>query len=334
MDTPNASPTAPALLPGARTWLLRLPVLVLAIGLLVSLAADALLIGPVFGRPRLALERDIDTLVVGASHSACAFDPQVLGHAASVARHGELMLSTEAKLEALLGANPQVRTVILAFSPIHVAAWQDAYLFGGNAESRAQVMDYYPLYNERTRALFPLANADALLASLKYDHGVPFDYTEDSILYAHYVLGSLTPQSYRFWGGFTPIRGTHLGPALMDRVIRKYFQEDGEVAGISALAIESLMRMVALTQERGVRLVLVDTPVHPRFRARVPERHRAAHAEVLDDVARRYPAVEIVRHSDLDLPDKWFLDPDHLNRPGARAYTERLVALLEEGAAR
>jgi hypothetical protein len=330
MTTPPTPDSDPQARRATRAWLRLVPVLILAAGVLVSLVADVLFIKPVFREARFHLEPDVQTLIVGASHAACAFDPKVFGQAASVARHGELMLSTHAKLAALLDDNPAVRTVLLAFSPVHLGAWQDEHLFGGNAASRAQLMDYYPLYDELTRARLPLANPDVLLASLKYDFGVPFDYTGDTGLFVRHSLGRLEPGHYRFWGGYTPLDGTHLSPALVERVLQKYFGDDDEPAGVSELAVDSLMRMLGLARERGLRMLLVDTPVHGSFRALVPERFRSHHAAVLDEVARRFPEVQILRHGALDLPDESFLDPDHLNRAGGRAYSELLREQLDE----
>ncbi|RKY18467.1 MAG: hypothetical protein DRQ55_13285 [Planctomycetota bacterium] len=319
----------------ARAWLLRVATLVLVAGLIVSALAKATLIGPLFGDVDLELEGGVQTLLVGASHAACAFNPEVLsgdalGQVVSVARQAELMLSTDAKLEALLDDNPGVRRVILAVSPIHMATWQDEHLFGRSPHSRAQIMDYYPLYGEHTRALLPLSNPDVLLAALKYDFGVPFNYTDDTGLYVRHLLGQMQPQHYRFWGGYTPPGGTHVAQRWADFVIKKYFYEDGEVGGVSELAIQSLERLAQRVHERGIQLVLVDTPAHERFRVAIPERHKLAYAALLKDLVERFPTIRIVNHADMALPDEWFYDPDHLNRGGGEAYSAILLETLTE----
>ena len=325
----------------ARRFLVQVPLVILLLGAVVSVAADALLIGPVFRGAQLELAEETRTLVVGASHAACAFDPAVLGGpdadgapsplgpVVNAARHGELMLSTLAKLERLLDDNPQVERVVLAFSPIHVAQWQDIHLLGGVPEARAQLLEYYPLYGPWEREQLTTV-PDVFLARLKYDAGVPLDFTEDTGVFVRHLAGRLAPEQYRFWGGYTGLGGSHLEQRLLDHIVEKYFVVDGAEAGVSERAVAAVERLVERTRARGVALALVDTPVHPRFAARVPALHRDVHAEVLAEVAARFPEARLLRHGDLPVPDDHFLDPDHQNRAGARAYG----ALVREELAR
>jgi hypothetical protein len=341
----------------ARTWLRRVPALLLVGLVLVALVSNALLVGPVFRPVDLALGPEVHTLIVGASHAACALDPAafrtnsgageagglggaaadpgtppaaagVAGRAVSVARHGELMVSTHAKLERLLAHNPGVRRVVLAFSPIHVGEWQDEHLLGGTPSSRGQLMDYYPLFGQRTRDELPTFQGDVLLARLKYDLGVPFDLTDELAIYGRHLMGSLEPWHYPFWGGFTPVAGTHLGDDLVARVAAKYFGEDGAPAQVSARAVEAFERTVTLARQAEVQLVLVDTPTHASFRARVPEALERAHAELLDTVERTAPDVVVLRDAARAFADEHFLDPDHLNDQGAAIYSARVAQVL------
>lgn len=328
----------------ARTWLRRVPAMLLVGLVLVSLVSNVLLVGLVFRPVDLTLGTDVHTLIVGASHAACALDPAAFGtlpgsgagagRAVSVARHGELMVSTHAKLERLLAANPGVRRVVLAFSPIHVAAWQDEHLLGGTPSSRGQLMDYYPLFGERTRDELPLFQGDVLLARLKYDLGVPFDLTDELALYGRHLMGSLEPWHYPFWGGFTPVTGTHLGDDLVGRVAAKYFGEGDELGLVSARAVEAFERTLALAQQSGVQLVLVDTPTHASFRALVPAALEVIHADLLDAAQRSALEVVVLRDAERPFADGLFLDPDHLNDQGAAIYSARVVqalSALDEG---
>lgn len=184
-------------------------------------------------------------------------------------------------LMLLLDKNPGVRTVLLTFSPIHLAAWQDLDLLGDTPQSRAQVVEYYPLFDVGLRATLPLLNGDLTPARLKYDLGVPFDLADDLQLYVQHSRGTLEPRQQRFWGGFTSVAGSHLGAGLVQRVVDKYFGTPGAPAAFSERAAQALLELIADTEARGVQLVLLDTPV--------PERFRAAHAALLDELSAPMP---------------------------------------------
>jgi len=332
-DSPDTTPRPPTPAGAHRRWLVQVGVLVLVLGAGLSMVSRALFIEPVFDAPDLRLGEPVRTLIIGASHGACAFDPAaftgpVFGETESVARHGELVFFTRHKLRALLDANPQVTMLIMAFAPIHLAEWQDRELFDGTAASRSHFMNYFMLVDEAGRAELDAWSADYVLASLKYGGGFPLGYMADAVLYLHHLRGTLTPDHYPFFGGYTGLDGSHLKPRLTQAILRKYFERDGEVAGESELALESLWGVLELAKARGLRLVLVNTPVHADFRAGVPESFRVHYDEVVERIRREFPFVLFLDQEALDLPDDQYLDADHLNRAGGQRFSIEMAGRI------
>lgn len=312
-----------------RKWLLQVGALLLVMAVVTSAASKALFIDPVFQPPRLGLARGTETLIVGASHSACAFDPGAFRAAQSLARHGELVFFTAAKLRAVLDANQGVRTVLMAFAPIHLAAWQDEDLFGGDATSRTHFMDYYMLLDAGARETVAGWRADVVLSRLKYDHGVPLGYAEDAALMVDLARGTLRPESYAFWGGYTPIAGSHLGEARNQAVIRKYFLEpDGGHAGTSALALESVRTMLQLASNQGLRMVLVNTPQQALFAQTTPPFFEEHYQQAVAALQQEFPRMEFLDLSRSVDDDALFLDADHLNAEGGALFSEALATQL------
>jgi hypothetical protein len=312
-----------------RKWLLQVGALLLVMTAVLSAVSKALYIDPVFLPPRLGLAPGTETLVVGASHAACAFDPDRFRRAQSIARHGELVFFTAAKLRAVLDENPEVRTVLMAFAPIHLAAWQDQHLFGADAISRTHFMDYYMLLGPEARETVSGWHSDDVLARLKYDYGLPLGYAEDTALIADYLRGTLTPESYDFWGGYTPVTGSHLGERRNRAIIQKYFYlPDGERAGTSELALRSVREMLQLATDRDLRMILVNTPQQALFREATPAFFEEHYAQALAGLRRDFPQVEVIHDSRAVDDDALFLDADHLNAQGGALYSELLAVRL------
>jgi hypothetical protein len=326
-----------------RTWIAQVGSILAALTVSVSLAHRFFFVEPVFNRPKLKLQPGTETLIIGASHSASAFDTSRFRHSESMAASGELVIFTAAKLEVVLRQNEGVKSVVMALSPIHLSARQDTLLLSANAGTRTTFIDNYAVLSKESRRLVAGWNSNYVLARLKYDFGLPLGYTEDIRLYASSLQGTLSPRDYRFWGAYTPQNGSHVGKDFDAKVIRKYFYLGGDhtksasgeaLYGKSRIAEAQVRKILEMGTSRGLRMILVRTPESARFRESVPPFFKASFAALLREIQRDFPAVEYYDLSAELTEDSLFLDADHLNGRGSAIFSERFAARMGIAATR
>lgn len=309
-------------------WLVRVAGIALVL-LAASAGAGRLLIRPVYDPDLFVVPPSCRTLIVGASHAATNIDPSYFDHAVSIGRNGEPVFFTYHKLRSVLERDPQVEHVIYALSVNHVGASQDALVFGDDARSRETTMAYFPFLDRAGRRRLARWSADWLLASAKHDLGLPLGYMDDLRLVVAYYRGRVHLGSYPCWGGFEPVPDRErVDPQVIDEKLRFYFYEDGKVGAPSALAIEHVLATAALCERRSVRLTLVSTPLHERFRAGVPASVAHAFAGLIAEVLERYPEVRYLDESTRFAGEPLFFDGDHLGRSGSVRFSRALAREL------
>jgi hypothetical protein len=87
-----------------------------------------------------------------------------------------------------------------------------------------------------------------------------------------------------------------------------------------------LWRILATCEARNIRVVLVNTPVHPRYRRRVPQSLVDAYDTTLHKALRAFPRTRYVDLSALPLEEDFYYDGDHVNSRGALIVTRILAA--------
>jgi hypothetical protein len=95
-----------------------------------------------------------------------------------------------------------------------------------------------------------------------------------------------------------------------------------------SLQARDLARLVSHLGGRGIRVVLLSTPIRPELRAVIPPAAQAEFRQLLADLGRA-PAVRYWDDSALQLTPGDFWDSNHLSGEAAAHYTEHLIARLE-----
>jgi hypothetical protein len=106
-------------------------------------------------------------------------------------------------------------------------------------------------------------------------------------------------------------------------VIERHFYRDGRVEGVSPTAVRHLRAIVELCTRKGIRVVLVASPVHPRYYERIPAPFRRGFEELAQEF--RASGVEVWDYSRFPMDDREFRNADHPNAVGAERFS-RLVA--------
>ena len=264
------------------------------------------------------LNKNANTLIIGDSHTVFSCDPEYIENSVNVSQVAEPYIVTYFKLKTLLAQNPQIKKVVLGFSYHNFSAFNDKKFedaaFAGNIWDQ-----YYPLLSLKT------------VEPLEINKKVYFTrFIRHCMLpNADYVLNKVknTGRTYPYIGNYRTSDTSHIGEVSVDSIISRHYYDQGSVLGISATSVDYFEKMMTLTQEKGVTLYLVCTPLHPDYIAKVPENIQF----VFDSLAREAAQHKHVTFIDLSKDvqnDNLFTDYDHLNTLGAQPFSNKINTLL------
>lgn len=257
-----------------------------------------------FQRPDLQGKR---TVIVGDSHPLFALNPKLLHSAANISQTSEPYYATFWKLKEILKEN-QLDTVIMGFSYHNLSAVNDQKF---NDPFWAHKMFW---------RIYPIEEFDQL-------EGIEVD----RLTFYHTKFENMC-----FYPNFshTNYIGTYANADKNDVsdyeniIARHYFYND-ENAGISDLSIQYLDSVRALCERRNIELLLICTPLHKEYTARIPVNFVSAFEDVKQQMTRK--GVPVFDYGQMAFEQSYFLNSDHLNAQGADVFTvdfrEQLNAL-------
>lgn len=251
----------------------------------------------------LLLDPGVHTVLVGDSQVRFAVDDRELPGVRNLARTSETYFFSYLKLREVLEHNPQVTDVLVGFNYHNLSPYCDDYIFGRPALTIAP--RYYDVLDLHAAARLSSSNPRLV-----------------GVLLQEALLGD--PSAHRYAGRFPTEFPTErcFSPAVMRKRIALQFGGGVEPGDLSALNPGYLRRIERLCARRGVRLTLIATPLHERYRNRVPAAFVAAHRRVAAELG-----APVFRFEGLSLGDEDFLpDGDHVSKRGAAAATRYFAA--------
>ena len=252
---------------------------------------------------------DVDSVVIGDSHTAWAIDDGSVPRLRNVSLNAEGYKYTYRKLEHLLRSKQQVKRIYLAFSYANLSAYYDEYVTGATFRMFA---DRYLGVLSAADLLELVRNSPSTAPDLfqrLLRGGLSAGIRQQCTLYADFFSD---PTSRKFQ--------TFKFDVMEKRIAEQYYSHD-TLQGQSAQNLEYLEKIIHLVRAHGLELVMLNTPLHPEYEKRVPARFREMHDRVL---ARH--GVPSFDFADLELSDAEFLpDGDHVNYPGAVLATRQFA---------
>jgi hypothetical protein len=309
-----------------KKWLLQLILLICLSFILLSIIGSKFLIKPVFTSDLLRLNSENSTVIIGGSHGATGLKPDLLTNTVSIANSGEPIFFTYYKTKALLKNNQHVKKLILTLSPIHISQYVDHLFFTGNSGSREYVMDYYMFVTptlDSEQSPIPFLSSDRILGILKYDVGIPFNYMDDIKVIYNYYLGTFNLNAYRYSGGFTLKEGSHLSDDMLRKKLEYYFS-DKLISETSDIGKEYINKIIDLSIKSDIELIIVSTPMHHKFQKEIPKNISYEFNEMIKEFQLRSPKITYLDFRSFSIDDQLFFDGDHLNKKGAKYFTEVL----------
>jgi hypothetical protein len=288
------------------------------------------------------LTADKNLLFFGDSHGMCAFNDSIIPHSFNASKNSESYFQTFQKIKILLEANPQVKTVVLSYSPHNLASRYDALILYGDI--------YYPLLDRESRDLMSDAGNYGLIPGYSVTSG---SLKSKILLLRHKLILGFC--SFRWnWGlprnmepYITFLRSSNNNPARLylnplftpqyvstnsnlndetiNNAIERHFDKPGSACKFSSIMAHYLMNIARLCKTHNVRLILFGTPEHPRYTKMVPRCYKDYSDDLAKEFENKYENVRYVNYTDIFIPDSLYGDGDHLNYLGNIVFSKMLI---------
>jgi len=266
------------------------------------------------------LPEDIDTVILGDSYLMTGLIPEMREGTLSGAMRAEILPFTCKKIMFICDNNPQIKNIVISLSYLSMTQErQDALR---DPESIQYFSDsFFSLYDRQLMGLTFAWDAGYLVGWLKYHLGIPLEISKELGNYLRIISSRQHYQYYPFWGGFQII------PKISDDMdvehrIGAHFDTKATEAEMSNILIDYFRRLNNYCNEKGIRLITVNTPKLPEYEAMVPECYKQALREIVEEMENQNSNFYYLDYEGMGLSRKYLRDADHLNYEGAIFFSE------------
>jgi hypothetical protein len=260
---------------------------------------------------KIIFNNDINTLVIGDSHTELAINDSLLTNTLNISTPAEGYIFTYRKLQNILKNNNRIKSIMLGVSYHNFSSYYNKYIYEEEP---------YSLISQHI-SLLEFDDFPIFFKGLKIKNMVTI-YRNSLKNIIKYKSGK-----YPYIGGFhvEKIHDIELSTErILKRINSQYFL-DNKLLGISYVNISYLDKIVLLCREKQIKIVLLNTPLYKDYYSRIPIEFINAYNKTV----KNYGVTEI-NFTGLELPSDCFLpDGDHLSYKGAMVTTEYLVDILK-----
>lgn len=262
------------------------------------------------------IENTKQIVLIGDSHSECAFDDSVVNGLANYSQMGESYFYSYFKIKKLIDQNPNLNTLLIEISNTQIdkntdrRIWGDKYLpfklpiYGSfmDVESLGLLLEnnskgfkasIFPLLKNNTKMLFKGVN-----------------YTNDIGGY-HYLTTTINDSIAEY------------DAIAIDTVSEKGNSKENFDSRIYEL--DYLRKIIEYGESRGLTVFLVRSPLHSKYEGFVNE------SDFIKKIKTEFSTVEFLDFAYFPLSDEHFADVGHLNYKGARVFSKWFDNLVERG---
>jgi hypothetical protein len=285
-------------------------------GVLLEIALRAVPNGYGFKKAYLDAHKGrIETLVLGSSHGYYNIDPQYIeGNAFNAANPAQSLRYDMLMLEGYIVDMPKLQTVIL---PV---GYPTLFFEVGHTPESWRLTHYardfgFPIAPDHFQYQFFV-----LSKMLKWNlEDIETHYFKNGKVYKMSELG---------WG--TDYGGNREGKIEKSAKASIFWHTSPTSPYIqdNKIFLEAIARACA---QRGVRLLIVHTPLHQAYRERMDPVQSETTKRILSELGMRYPNMKVLDFSgseDFDGGD--FYDGDHLNELGAKKLSEKINLAIKQ----
>lgn len=282
----------------------------------------------IYSPKQFKLNQKLRTLVIGDS-GLMGYDPKTIERSINYARGGESYFYNYYKLKFCTENNPQIRNIILSFQCASFSSFfEDKRRLFIRPLNR-----FYMILDDEGKEEVRSWSKEYIWSTLKYDYGIPVD-----------VFGNLDKTSdinsgrklnYPFLKKYAPIaKSSSIKLDKIEKAIHTHYYKYNKEANKQELMKRSLLmesylyKIIAYCKEKDLRLILVNNPLHPEYKKRIPKQYTALYEKVKRRVRIRHPEVEFYDFSELELKDEEYRNGNHVNYHGGQILSKEVNDIL------
>lgn len=264
-------------------------------------------------KANLKLKSQTNLLVLGHSHPECAFNDSLINNLKNLSQSGESYFYTFQKLKEVLDQNKAISTVFIDFSNNQINENMNEKIWGSKYMDN-QLQKYSTFMN----------TSDHLLLLRKNFRGFMNPY----LISTQKNITRIYQNDHRYLkkiGGFK-----YLIRDKTDSLVKATKHKKMEVLNkntfqISNYNIEYLSKCVELCQKKGIRVILLRTPLHEKYE---DYQNEVVYKEIIKS---KFNKVEYLDLSKFHLADSEFGDFGHLNHRGSKKFSLWFNELIANG---
>jgi hypothetical protein len=257
------------------------------------------------------LDKNIHTVFIGDSHIQMTINDSLLPNTKNLSRNAETFLFSYYKLATLLKQNPSVKKVFLGYGYHSLSDNNDNYTFGIHSKDIAT--RYFFILPCTIQTKMMATNGQTLPSFIKNALGLGW--------------ANINPkQDYSFLGFYeNTFKNATIQYENIEKGIQNMYFEDGKMRQFSTDNIVYLQKIAQLCKSKNVQLTLVNTPIHPKYKSRVPSEYKHRYYSIVKD-----NNLDLFEFDNLILTDSCFVtDGDHVSVSGALRASEYFKKALQ-----
>jgi hypothetical protein len=251
---------------------------------------------------------NVTSLFVGDSHIKLAVNDSIVQNSANIALTSESYYFSYLKLNEILNTNPSIKKVYIGFGYQNLSSYFDDYIFGMYSKDVSSRYFFIMPFSEKVQFA-------------KYNK-------PNALLYFRYVftngLKNSVTKNKTFIGCYENIfKNISARTASMDNRIAHQYYNHGVLYKPSEFNTLYLTKVVELCRKKNVRLIMLNTPVHPYYRTKIPAEYIALYNKIVQE-----QHLEVLDLSNLLTEDSCFVpDGDHVSEKGALLVSKHINQL-------
>lgn len=246
----------------------------------------------------LKLPKDYNTLILGHSHSAFAYNDKYIKNTINLSELGEAYMYTYFKSKKIIESNPQIKRVYIEFTNNQIYKKDMNEWMWGNTQLQYRIKRYGVILDQEALQLLYDKNTTGLITAFSkslFDNLGRFFYDNKDIV-LHGGMGRYTSSN----------KILKVTPPNKKRKPLK---------DISEYNIVYLQKIIEYCQDRNIQVCLVRSPMHTKFNTLFSEH------KFKTILQTQFKNVAWLDYKDFPIPDKGFQDAEHLNSYGAQIYS-------------
>lgn len=237
-------------------------------------------------------------LVLGHSHSECAFNDSLIDNFKNLSQSGESYYYTYFKTKKIIEQNPSIETVFIEFTNNQINESMNNWIWEGKYMNY-RYPQYSPFMNLTDKMVLVKNNLPGYLNSISISFKKNFSrVVNNDFSYSNSIGGYL-----------------YLERDKTDSLLNKINYSDEKTIPLSALNLNYLSKIVRYCEEQGKNVFLIRSPQHKKYSGYSNE---STYQQIRKS---HYPPIEYLDFSKFPLKNSEFGDLEHLNHKGAKIFS-------------